>query len=366
MRYGLFFSGWNNIGDNLSGFIFNFFTFVALGEKELFCVFYFCLTVFLGLFQQNRIVMSKILCFLLVMFSTCLLAQDIIVKINGEELSSKIIEIGVSDIKYKRFENLDGSTYIITKAEVFMIKYDNGTKDVFRKEVVVEKKVERKENDRLARENLIIGDSKEFNFKSVNNSSRDVLNDYQFDLKKVFSEHIYYFGIDLSVTQMIESSGLGTVDLSMKYISGWEFRFHRELTPEKVLARWFGKERFQSDIWYSQKRNMLKEKDWVTTKFEALTLLQIQSIVLDYKENTKFETGVGFVFIVDGLDKSTETVSGYHTFFDLQTGELLWVSNVQAKGSGPGQGIFWASGMIDSMKNYIDDVYKPLKKDFLK
>ena len=61
-------------------------------------------------------------------------SQDLILKKNGEEIKSKIIEVGTLEIKYKKFENPTGPTYSILKADVFMIKYENGTKDVFNNE----------------------------------------------------------------------------------------------------------------------------------------------------------------------------------------------------------------------------------------
>ena len=58
-------------------------------------------------------------------------AQDVIVKKNGEEINSKILEVGINDIKYKKFDNQEGPTYTESKSEVFMIKYENGSKDMF-------------------------------------------------------------------------------------------------------------------------------------------------------------------------------------------------------------------------------------------
>ena len=65
-------------------------------------------------------------------------AQDIIIKKSGDEISAVILEVGISEIKYKKFETKDttGTTkaspiYVISKSEVFMIKYENGTKDIF-------------------------------------------------------------------------------------------------------------------------------------------------------------------------------------------------------------------------------------------
>lgn len=58
-------------------------------------------------------------------------AQDMLILKSGEDINSKIVEVGNQEIKYKKFENLDGPTYTISKTDVFMIKYQNGTKETF-------------------------------------------------------------------------------------------------------------------------------------------------------------------------------------------------------------------------------------------
>jgi len=58
-------------------------------------------------------------------------SQDEITFRSGESLKAKIMEIGVEDITYKKSENPTGPTYTVKKNMVFMIKYENGTKDVF-------------------------------------------------------------------------------------------------------------------------------------------------------------------------------------------------------------------------------------------
>lgn len=75
--------------------------------------------------------MRKILTFLITSFVLELGAQDIITLRTGDEVQAKITEVGVTEIKYKKWENLDGPLYALRKTEVFMIKYQNGTKDVF-------------------------------------------------------------------------------------------------------------------------------------------------------------------------------------------------------------------------------------------
>ena len=67
-------------------------------------------------------------------FLTHCFSQDLIIKKSSDEIKAKIIEVGTSEIKYKNFDNSTGPTYSILKADVFMIKYENGTKDVFNDE----------------------------------------------------------------------------------------------------------------------------------------------------------------------------------------------------------------------------------------
>jgi hypothetical protein len=58
-------------------------------------------------------------------------SQDIIVLKNTDEIKALVQEIGLIDVKYKRYENPEGPSYTILKSEIFVIKYANGEKDVF-------------------------------------------------------------------------------------------------------------------------------------------------------------------------------------------------------------------------------------------
>lgn len=69
--------------------------------------------------------------FLFFGFTSIINAQDIITQKNGEEIQVKVTEVGTSDVKYKKFGSETGPTYTLSKSEIFMIKYENGEKDVF-------------------------------------------------------------------------------------------------------------------------------------------------------------------------------------------------------------------------------------------
>lgn len=69
----------------------------------------------------------------LLMLSSTLFAQDVIVKKDGSTILSKVYEIGKKEIKYKKFSNLNGPLYNISIKEVFSVNYENGEKDLFDK-----------------------------------------------------------------------------------------------------------------------------------------------------------------------------------------------------------------------------------------
>lgn len=56
---------------------------------------------------------------------------DIIFTRSGDEIPAIVLVVGDTDIQYKKITNIEGPTYIQKKADVFMIKYKNGEKDVF-------------------------------------------------------------------------------------------------------------------------------------------------------------------------------------------------------------------------------------------
>ncbi|MEP1094243.1 MAG: hypothetical protein ABJG78_04000 [Cyclobacteriaceae bacterium] len=58
-------------------------------------------------------------------------SQDVITTKDGNEIEAIVKEVTVESVKYQKKENPDGPIYTLNKSEIFMIKYENGTKDVF-------------------------------------------------------------------------------------------------------------------------------------------------------------------------------------------------------------------------------------------
>jgi len=61
-------------------------------------------------------------------------AQDIITLKTGDDIQALVKEIDDVDVKYKNFDNPDGPTYTLKRWKIFMIRYANGSKEIFKDE----------------------------------------------------------------------------------------------------------------------------------------------------------------------------------------------------------------------------------------
>jgi hypothetical protein len=80
---------------------------------------------------MKKVVLALLIIFIYTIFKVN--AQDVILKKDGDDLKSKILEVSTEYVKYKKLENLTGPDYVIAASDIFMIKYENGSKDVFEK-----------------------------------------------------------------------------------------------------------------------------------------------------------------------------------------------------------------------------------------
>ncbi len=104
--------------------------------------------------------MKRILTVLMLVFGLMSLsAQDVIVLRNADEIQAKVLQVGIDDIIYKKWDNQDGPSYQIAKKDVFYIVYANGNKDVFTQpasESSVQSPVKRRGNVDSARFNVYV------------------------------------------------------------------------------------------------------------------------------------------------------------------------------------------------------------------
>jgi len=68
--------------------------------------------------------------FSLIVGLPALYAQDIIYKTDGTEIKAKVSEITTETIKYKNYNQLEGPIRNILLSDVFMVVYEDGTREV--------------------------------------------------------------------------------------------------------------------------------------------------------------------------------------------------------------------------------------------
>ena len=79
--------------------------------------------------------MKNILLFILFVCSSDIIkAQDTLSTRYGENVLVKVIEVGTTEVKYKKLDNLNGPIFSMLKSDLLMIKYENGTSEEYSKE----------------------------------------------------------------------------------------------------------------------------------------------------------------------------------------------------------------------------------------
>lgn len=58
-------------------------------------------------------------------------AQDVIIKVSGDEIKANVLEITLTQIIYSLPDTTLNEKHSILKSEVFMVRFANGTKEVF-------------------------------------------------------------------------------------------------------------------------------------------------------------------------------------------------------------------------------------------
>ena len=73
-------------------------------------------------------------------------AQDTIIKRNGNIQLAKILEISATEVKYKKFDFLDGPNFIENKSNIQLIKYSNGSREEFEAQAPINTSIQKESN----------------------------------------------------------------------------------------------------------------------------------------------------------------------------------------------------------------------------
>lgn len=85
---------------------------------------------------MKNIIRKFILCFVSLLVTVLVFAQDIIITNDAKKIEAKILEVSSSEIKYKELDNLNGPTFILSTKEISSIIYSNGKVVVYNNQQV--------------------------------------------------------------------------------------------------------------------------------------------------------------------------------------------------------------------------------------
>ena len=76
--------------------------------------------------------MKNLLLFIPLLCSSMIVnAQDTLSMRTGEKIQVKVMEVGISEVKYKKLDNINGPVFSTHKSDLLTIQYENGSKDDF-------------------------------------------------------------------------------------------------------------------------------------------------------------------------------------------------------------------------------------------
>ena len=77
--------------------------------------------------------MKRLLIAFAIIFGSCITvsAQDVITKKDGTDIQAKILEVTTTEVKYKKFSNLEGPVFTLLKSDILIVRYENGENEVF-------------------------------------------------------------------------------------------------------------------------------------------------------------------------------------------------------------------------------------------
>ena len=277
-------------------------------------------------------------------------SQDIIVKKNGEEIKVKTIEISNDNIKYKDFNNQDGPIRNIYTNNVFMVKYENGTKDVFiRDNKLTHLKAESVDS---LRESI-------FNRPEFVNQKMKRGVEFRLNIKKfVNADEIVWYGWDFKHLVINDPRQADDIEEIIGLNIPQILILLDKQFPDKWIAKQFKEYNlFSSNNLEISKRNQEINPDALIQLEETTFTMQgIEDIVKSYSL-TKID-GVGFVVIMESFNKPYRYVSSFLTFFDIKTREVLYTTRMKGlPGSMKGYSYYWYAGAFETMAYFFKYEY---------
>jgi hypothetical protein len=179
------------------------------------------------------------------------------------------------------------------------------------------------------------------------------------------TDSIVYFGIDFSHAHLVGDFGfVNGQDIKTKMFTAWNDIVISE-QDKFDLKNALGKKEVHYDLVPVSKKNSETDPFSILSHKpnHKISDTMLAEIVNSYGPGMK-ENGVGFVFIVEELNRNADQASMYVTFFDIKTKKVLFAEELIGEPGDTGPRHYWAasiSSILESIRQYN---YKKWKQKY--
>ena len=218
-------------------------------------------------------------------------AQDIIVTKDSERIDAKIIEVSEQEVKYKKHNNLDGPTFVLSTAKISSVIYANGNVQSFDSKVVKDTGQKTVHVEHQPYNHLYRG--LEYSINAGSDYSGIIAG---LGIGKRFSQN-FYTGIFVGLSSKYENykriTANGRVYLPFK---NQKFEFITDVHLGVNCLDWtYYKKYYYDEEAYYYNYNTSKYIDYCTFILQATPGIQIP-----ISNNVDFRIGIGLTIIYDG------------------------------------------------------------------
>lgn len=185
--------------------------------------------------------------------------------------------------------------------------------------------------------------------------------EHRFDMKTyIQAQKIVWYGWDFSKSRMQDINKFQDAGLIQgQFIPAISERLNKRITPE-LIHRNLDKDSLTVDLISVQDLyTSMNYKEFITSKNYVFPIDSVRSLIKSYK--LPQNEGVGFVIIIEFMykyDRSDRYVTGYVTFFDIKSREVLWATKMKGlPGSKYGFAMYWIEGIKELYDYFIGKYY---------
>ena len=201
-----------------------------------------------------------------------------------------------------------------------------------------------------------------FQFFSVSAQKMNKGIEYIFNVEPLKrSESIVWYGYDLAHSRMLDFKKFEDGDIILKVHMPGILAELEYMNSKKRMYEYTRKENIIYDMTSIQDlyKTELTSQDFIANRGNEISIEDIKLICKNYV--LPQENGIGLVIIIESFHKPEKYVTGYVTFFDIQSREILYATKMKgAAGSKSGFNLYWGNGIKRITGYFFDKYYKNL------